>query len=416
MKWRFCLLSLALLLPTAPAAGQEPRYVPLVGEVKFSADGQTLTAVAATPEQTRQQYEEIEIMARLLDKGLGKLAGAGTHEAFRGMVFSPDGRMVAGSGTDGSARYYWDPRTGRQLDSHLLLVPSASQGVYLKGQGVVYTLTLPHNLHKVVGGPDKTAPKPLTEWERARKELRGEKVETEKAKEHDDVSLADAVLKVLADNGKNLTQLPEGESVTVAITLVQTHSGGGGLRGGMPPGGPGPMQGSGGAPPGGSGPGGDVRGPDQGSTAARTDFRKYALLGDLAMKQNDFPQAADNYRKATTLYQNLPRDSATDLEVIEVTTKLARALVAQGKADETEKVVRALGKLTDRLASGQHPGKPAANEIALPAKLIVSAPKKLLDQVGSGKMTFDEFRKAASVEHLTFDKPAEKPKGDASKP
>jgi hypothetical protein len=373
----------------------------------------------------RQRYEEIEILARLLDKGMGKLAGAGPHETLRGsmtsspdgrwlagssMAASPDGRWLAGSGTDFSTTRYWDPRTGKYLDSHVLLVPSVTQGVYLKGQGIVLTLTLPHHLHRVVGGPDKTAPKPLTEWERARKELRGEKVEAEKAKERDEVSLADAVLRVLADNGKNLTQLPEGESVTVAITLPQAQTGGRAgtfTPSGAPPGG---VTGGPGAPPGGTGPG-------QESSPARADFRKYALLGDLALKQNDFAQAADGYRKAVSLHQNLPRDSATDLEVIEVTTKLARALLAQGKKDEAEKFVQALGKLTSGLGSVQRAGKPAAGEIALPAKLIITVPKKLLDVAGSPKYGFDEFRKAASVEYLTFDKAAEKPKGgDSGKP
>ena len=45
---------------------------------------------------------------------------------------------------------------------------------------------------------------------------------------------------------------------------------------------------------------------------------------------------------------------------------------------------------------------PPAPRQPLPAKLIVSATKKLLDQVGSGKMTFEEFHKAATVDFQTF--------------
>src|SRR5262249_44813933 len=109
---------------------------------------------------------------------------------------------------------------------------------------------------KPVAGADKPAPKALTPWERVRKELRGEKVEDEKAHESDDTSIADAVLKVLADNGKNLTRLPEEESVRGALTLLAgqacanchdgVHSAGGGsMRGGMGSG-MGGMMGSGG--------------------------------------------------------------------------------------------------------------------------------------------------------------------------
>jgi hypothetical protein len=35
---------------------------------------------------------------------------------------------------------------------------------------------------------------------------------------------------------------------------------------------------------------------------------------------------------------------------------------------------------------------------ALPARLIVSAPKNLMDQVGTDKMSPDAFKKAAKVE------------------
>jgi hypothetical protein len=35
---------------------------------------------------------------------------------------------------------------------------------------------------------------------------------------------------------------------------------------------------------------------------------------------------------------------------------------------------------------------------SVPAKLIVSASKKLLDQVGSGKITLEEFKKEVTVD------------------
>ncbi len=45
--------------------------------------------------------------------------------------------------------------------------------------------------------------------------------------------------------------------------------------------------------------------------------------------------------------------------------------------------------------------KPAPG-IKLPTKLIISAPKKLLDQVGNGKITLAEFQKQATFEILNF--------------
>jgi hypothetical protein len=51
----------------------------------------------------------------------------------------------------------------------------------------------------------------------------------------------------------------------------------------------------------------------------------------------------------------------------------------------------------------------SAAAAALPAKLIISAPKKLLDQAGGGKLSFEEFKKAATVEYLTFAGPEKPP-------
>ena len=42
------------------------------------------------------------------------------------------------------------------------------------------------------------------------------------------------------------------------------------------------------------------------------------------------------------------------------------------------------------------------NAPALPNKLIISASKRLLDQVGTGKISFEEFKKSVSVQYLDF--------------
>jgi hypothetical protein len=431
-------------------AGQEVRLYPLVGQAQLSADGQRLLTVKAS--DLREQYEEIEVMGRLLDRGLAKLSGIGFGDGIHAVAFSPDGRWLASSGPEHAVRL-WDVQTGKALSGHAVHKLSAAQGVYLKGQGIVYTATVPTHFQKAVGGADSPATKQLTEWERVRRELRGEKVESEKDKPRDDTSIADAVLRVLADNGKNLGRLPEGENVTVALTLVQTQacvnchraadpgalrhtlgSAGGGAAppgssgpgsagpsagGGAPAGGPG--IGSGGGRPPGTG-GGPPSGPGVGAGAGaspdgageRAEFRKHALMGDLAMKQQDYNQAVEAYRKAIAGYRPQTSDSAARLELIEVATKMARSLIAQGKTQEAENIVKSIIKMTDQLATTQQGDKPAQDKPAmpLPGKLIITVPKKVLDQAGTGKMSFDEFRKAATVDHFTFDKPAtEKPKG-----
>ena len=389
-------------------------------------------------------------------------------DQFRAAAFSPDGRRIATEDTADGVRV-WDVDTGKLLSDHKGFNPFGVQGVYLKGQGIVCTVTLPTNIHqKIVGGPDTPAAKTLSEWERIRKELRGEKTEADKPKESSEASLADAILKVLADNGKNLTHLSDNESVTVAVTLGRFGSGrpggmmGGGMPGMMPPGGRGgmgggammpggpggmapgggtgappggdafnpgggqppggntpPGTGSGGGPrPGGSGLGG-APGPD--NAGEREAFRKSALLGDLALKQQDYANAVTNYRQTIAATRNLRHDAETELEIVEVASKCARALIAQGKTDEAEAMVKGIGRITDHMGGasaggGTKPVEPKA-EMPLPDKLIVSVPKKLLEAYATGSLSFDAFRKGASVEHLTFAKPAgEQPKGGASRP
>jgi hypothetical protein len=434
------LAPLVLGLVVLPATAQTPAIQKEV-EAKLLAQRERRAEEQASARTQRELYEEIEIMARLLDRGLAKLDGV------RSVTFSPDGKRIYSESIPGTARL-WDVQTGRQISGHTSLDLAGVQGVYLKGQGIVFTVTLPAHFHKVVGGWEKVETKTLSEWDRTRRELRGEKIETEKPRERDETSIADALLKVLAENGKHLTHLAEGESVTVVVTLAHVQNlgvGTGGMMGGMP--GAGGMMGgapgmtssgnrgsgglsgssaggssggfSGGSAGGGSGSSlgsGSSSGPSDGDSA-RSDFRKYALMGDLALKQNDYVQATDAYQKAIGQYHKLPHKEAVELEVIEVASKLARALIASGKNDEAEKIVQSIVKLSAGLKSGERPAEEKA-EMRLPGKLIIKVPRTLLNAAGEGKTSFDKFREAASVEYLPFDKPTtEKPKGsEAAKP
>jgi hypothetical protein len=451
--------TLALGLAAIPAAAQT-REIQNEVNLKLAEERARLAGeqVRADRQQaSRERYEEIEIMARLLDRSIDQLAGIGFHDGVHAVAFSPDGDTLATSsdgGFTGTVRL-WDVHTGKRIAGHPGADLTAMQGVYLKGQGIVFSMTAPLHFQRPIGGPDKPAAKPLTEWERVRRELRGEQTEPVNARETTDTSIADAILKVLADNGKNLSHLPEDENVTVALTLLQApactachaSSGGGGpMRGpmgsGMTPGsggamGPGmgsgrmggPGMGYGMGPPGkgaggpgamgpgprSSGPGGGG-GPGVGSAmgggpagdgaGALADFRKYALMGDLALKQNDYIQAVEQYRKAAAV-RMAPTDSAIALEHVEVATKLARALMAVGKSEEAERVVADVRRLAQNLKDGQKPDKrtEAKAEVALPAKLVITVPKRVFTAIGTGAVSATDIRKGASVEYLTFDKP-----------
>ena len=81
--------------------------------------------------------------------------------------------------------------------------------------------------------------------------------------------------------------------------------------------------------------------------------------------------------------------------------KLIQVYSTLGKVEELKKTLKLLDQHVQKIAAEQKGGKPAAPpaKVELPAKLVISAPKKLLDLVGSGKLTFEEFRKNATIEY-----------------
>ena len=147
------------------------------------------------------------------------------------------------------------------------------------------------------------------------------------------------------------------------------------------------------------------------SPARSSGEQEQATVGDLHWRQKRYKEAATAYElalKKLVVTLHAPRTSA-DLQrllsAVALANKLTHACEAAGDGSGAQrgcelslKFARAALELSEALK-----GKPAEKgSIALPSRLIVSAPKKLLEQAGSGKMTFEEFRKAASVQHLRF--------------
>ncbi len=306
------------------------------------------------------------------------------------------------------------------------------QGVYLKGHGVVYTATVPLGT-AVANDPKKPAAKPLTEWERTRKELRGEKVEPAKPAAPQE-SLADAVLKVLAENGSHFAQLGENEQITVVLTLTplrtqsctQCHTN--------------PFDTPKGASTSsvGSDTGTVTRGGNDtvfyikavqalGELAAndgtdqinglKKDAQKAALLGDLHLKQGKNEQAATSFEDALKLYLDaakllrltgldlagLPEiDKQLDHDIRLTAAKLLQVYVVLEKTDELRRTQKIFEAYLQKVKPTEKPAAKAVEgsaSVELPAKLVISAPKKLLDLAGAGKVTAEEFRKAATVEY-----------------
>jgi hypothetical protein len=415
-------------------------------------------------------YEDVEIMRRLLNRSL--LDAYGFTATMRGdNIWSIDVGVPD------------DPRGAALRHRALLLdlihpvhqpglpssdrVPahhfSEAEGTYLKGHGVIYSMTLPVPMHDP--RPESAAPaaKPLSDWERLRRELRGEKVEAGGSpRTPSDPRVADVVLKLLAQNGRHFAHLPENEQLTVAVTFrgqscVACHGTlGGRAGGGMSPFGPGgagaggtigglgspdfpgtPAPGSAGIPGTAAPPGGPAAiGGSADSTAKQKDSTNpvllqlraqvddHVLLGDLHSKQGRYRDALDAYEKAVEVHAEALKKAPYFSNVssqywlrlhmtsAELHSKLTQGYVALG---EKEKALSAfqrfaeataeVGRLSDptKRAAGTSKQKNAASRsMPLPSKLIISAPKKLLDLVAKGTMSFDEFKKQATVEYLPF--------------
>jgi tetratricopeptide (TPR) repeat protein len=294
----------------------------------------------------------------------------------------------------------------------------------LNGQGVIYTATMPpppRDPRPQEAGVDS---KTVSEWEQARRQLRGEKPEPEKpGGDKKNPSLADVLLKSLADNGHHFTQLADGESLTVVITFREpeptpflrrtrypdgSSSGAAGAAGGEGGAFPTPGRGGPAGAAGGSSTGGGLMGrsgDDGGSPDKKppSSAREYELLGDLHLKQENWSKAIDAYKKAVE-YNPEPKQVAVLYQ------KLARSHLGQAP-DNHEAYQKVIEKGMEwlRLAQGEAAKASQPAPSPLPAKLIVSAPKKLLDQAGAGKVSFEEFKKAATVEYLTAPAPATKP-------
>lgn len=317
------------------------------------------------PEQAAQMYEDIEIMRRLLLRGLGtSTVPALTQAQYFPQTANANPSAQWMSSTLANAAW---PR-----------VPAAVEGVHVKGQGVLFTLTLPATSRDP--RPDGTRPpaKPDTEWERTRNQLRGQKVETTDAPDRKEPTVGDRILAVLAKNGYNFSNLAGDESITVVVVFRPDGSRTGAFSVQWAP--------------------SALDAPASRNVGGQT-ARDHELLGDLHLKNGKTEQAIEAYAKAlTTLGLELTKPVTevprTTTGVEELYDKLVQALSKAGRVEEAKKVLERIGEWKTKI------GK--ARPSPLPARLILSASKRLLDQVGNEKISFEEFKKAASVEYLTF--------------
>jgi tetratricopeptide (TPR) repeat protein len=311
-----------------------------------------------------------------------------------------------------------------------------SQGTYLKGHGVAYTILLPPPKQEPKASPPP-APSP-SEWDRVRKQIRGERSSSSgSSPKPKEPSVEDIVLEVLAKNGHHFSQLADNESLTVSIIFrPEERPRRGRLSASEPiptydtntiydinaiyaadalsssgwnfdvedssqPVDPAPQTGGKGSSEsgqkkksGGESGGGSAPAADQGSS-------DYELLGDLRLKQGQGFEALQAYQQALAKSSDVQHAATMYL-------KMAQLYLTVQK-DEAE-ARHAIERAKELLAQAANPA-PSADKSApktdppaspLPSRLIITAPKRLLDQVGAGKKSVEEFKKAATVERLTF--------------
>lgn len=349
-----------------------------------------------------KMYEDIEILRRILDRKLQGLhqqketsAATGIDTWLLPQVDPNIGLLNPAGGVSNTP--YWNPSSTKpnqtneiftiynayRGDAYWYRVPANQEmrptieGVYLKGQGIVFTATVPSlQLTSKV----ETA-KPLSEWESVRRQIRNEKAEAQKPEANKPPSVRDVLLRVLAENGHHFSYLGENESLTLVLTV---H---------------GPRQTAPAPKSGGSGSAKKSSTTQAlgGGSDLQDKVRDLVLLGNLHMKQGHYAEAIATYQKTVelkpgsnelvTLYRNLAQCYLNLGEDAKGRALLDQAISLRKKAEEKN--------------DKTEPSKQVA--VSLPVKLIISTPKKLLEEAKDGKLPFEEFRRRASVETLHFD-------------
>jgi tetratricopeptide (TPR) repeat protein len=374
----------------------------------------------------RAMYEDIEIMRNLLARQLHTVqqtqctvchADAKAHSGLQLNDFS--GRIGAGF-----ADFDGDGKLDLYVANHPHgggTAPTSIEGSYLKGQGVVFQVTMPPvPPNEMAASAAGQTQKAVSDWEKARRQMRGEKTDSGPAARR--TTLADLMLQALADNGKNFSKLPETESVTLVFTFRASSPAAGGsgmmMSGGMASAGGSGMGGMGMAGMGSSmvgpasagGAGASIGGPMGGGTASApmggegggpesmTPDRELELLGDLHQKRGNWNDAISAYERAL----GKARESANKPErVRQLVRKLAEIHLNSGNFEAARKALESASAAEPKKAPEKAPVQ-VVPAIKIPARLIVSANKKLLDQAGDGKISFAEFQKLASLEVLNL--------------
>lgn len=362
-------------------------------------------AFSTDPTSHDKMYEDIEILRRILDRKLEPLYRRINHPNLTLNPYTNSRRHQFNDLTGWAQLLNSNPNyivaqnqiypqtvlynTLNQPNTYFFSPPyneevlSSLEGVYLKGQGVVYTATVSSLKPSAKAEPAKS--KPVSEWERVRREIRNEKEEQKKPEAAKPPELSDVLLKVLFENGQHFSQLDAKEKLTIILT-VHDHN---------PPAAAAKSAGkktNKSTQPSANGKA-TIPDPTKEIMHSSNMLRDLEMLGELHLKKGRYSEAIDQFQQILKLKP--PTNHAAMLQ-----RKLAQCYLALGKDEEAQKALKMaieLGKkieATKDLAIAN--AKPAAAK--LPIKMIISVSKGNIDRAVKEKMPFEEFRRLASVE------------------
>jgi tetratricopeptide (TPR) repeat protein len=160
-------------------------------------------------------------------------------------------------------------------------------------------------------------------------------------------------------------------------------------------------------------PGGPAKGPS-GKPPATTSV-DYELIGDLQLRQGRVQEAVAAYQRALELKPDDNRLRTVQQKIGQAYLRLSQGGGGGGGVSEEQAVDNAIRYLRERLGndasrntelaaiidalSRAKAGVAPAAEHAVPMQLVIAARRETLDQVGSGKITLEEFRRRVTVQH-----------------
>lgn len=326
------------------------------------------STVVAGPD-ARKMYEDIEIFRRILDRKLSPFYPRIILQSTGGMPGMQGGMAGMQGGMMGMQPMGGQPQLFTLYNSNVTWVQQETsrtlEGVYLEGHGIIYTATLASLQSR--GKAEAAPPPPVDEWESIRRQIRNVKEEPKKAEDSKPPEVSDVVLKLLAEYGRHFSQLQDNESLTLILTVRDPRSSAArsGKKAELTP-------------------------------ADAQKVREVERVAELHYKQGQYDAAIDNYRKLMELNLGPKQEAALHRRLAQCYLSLAQDERARTELDAAQALLKKEKDDKDKPAS-----QPAA--AALPVKLMISVPKRLLDQAVTGKTPFDEFRRRANVRKLTFD-------------